>query len=82
MKGFEFSTSSFAKACVMLLIAIAFVLINPAAAGTVKSADAQVADKLSRSLQEQLTAAVVDVHVAHGVAILTHSWTSLRPDSR
>jgi len=71
MKRFALSTSSLIKTCLMLLIAIAFVLINPAAAGTVKSADAQIADKLSQSLQQQLTAAVVDVHVAHGVATLT-----------
>jgi len=71
MKRFVFSTNSLLKACLMLLIAIAFVVINPTAAGTVKAADAQLAAKLTKSLKDQLTAAVIDVHVVHGVASLT-----------
>jgi len=71
MKPFAFWTSSVMKAQLMLLLAIAFVQLNPAAAGSVKSADAQLADHLTKSLQEQLTAAVVDVDVARGVATLS-----------
>ncbi|HWC19012.1 MAG TPA: BON domain-containing protein, partial [Terriglobales bacterium] len=71
MKPSLVSTSSIVKACFMLLIGTGFVLINPTAAGTIKADDAQLAAKLTKSLQDQLTAAVVDVQFAHGVATLT-----------